>query len=125
LNLNKILCLFCFIYRHLYLDDTCIFKTIQAKKLNYIESNNETDKDTYITIRRSLMVASSGVLLSAWRGVRHIQIPPIAYVLQGHPVVVDAGAGGLVTLADVPLVANVTGRELSLLLLTGLAVLAS
>ena len=71
------------------------------------------------------MVASSGVLLSAWRGVRHVQIPPIAYVLQGHPVVVDAGAGGLVTLADVPLVANVTGRELSLLLLTGLAVLAS
>jgi hypothetical protein len=56
-----------------------------------------------------LMVASSGVLLSAWRGVRHVQIPPVADVLQGHPVVVDAGAGSLVALADVPLVTNVTG----------------
>ncbi len=71
------------------------------------------------------MVASSGVLLSAWRGVRHIQIPPIAYVLQGHTVEVDAGAGGLVALADVPLVADVTGRELSLLLLAALAVLSA
>ncbi len=71
------------------------------------------------------MVASSGVLLSAWRGVRHVQVPPVADVLQGHSVVVDAGAGSLVALADVPLVTNVTGRELSLLLLTGLVVLAS
>ena len=61
------------------------------------------------------------MLLATRRGVRHVQISPVAYVLQGLAVVVDAGARGLLALAHIPLVADVTGREFSFLLpLTGL-----
>ena len=61
------------------------------------------------------------MLLATWWGVGHFEVSTVAYVLQGLTIVVDAGAGGLLALAHVPLVADVTGRELFLLLpLTGL-----
>ena len=72
------------------------------------------------------MVSPSCVLLATRRGVRHVQISPVAYVLQGLAVVVDAGARGLLALAHIPLVADVTGREFPLLLpLTGLVALGA
>ncbi len=72
------------------------------------------------------MVPPSCVLLATRRGVGHVEISPIAYVLQSLTIVVDAGAGGLLALAHIPLVADVTGREFSLLLLlTGLVALGA
>ena len=63
------------------------------------------------------MVSSPGVLLTARRRVRHVEISPIADVFQRLAVEVHAGASGLVTLAHIPFVANVAGRKLPLLLL--------
>ncbi len=66
------------------------------------------------------------MLLATRRGVGHVEISPVTDVLQGLTIVVDAGAGGLLAFAHVPLVADVTGRELSLLLpLTGLVALGT
>ncbi len=62
------------------------------------------------------MVSSPGVLLTARRRVRHVEVSPIADVLQRLAVEVHAGSSGLVTLAHIPFVANVAGRELPLLL---------
>ncbi len=68
------------------------------------------------------MVPSPGVLLTARRGVRHVQISPVANVLQRLAAEVHTGPSGLVALAYIPLVANVAGRKLPLLLfLTALA----
>ena len=63
------------------------------------------------------MVSPPGVLLTARRGVGHAQISPVANVLQSLAVEVHTGPSSFVTLADIPLVANVAGRELPLLLL--------
>ena len=62
------------------------------------------------------MVSPPGVLLTARRRVRQVEISPIADVLQRLAVEVHAGSSSLVTLAYIPLVANVAGRELPLLL---------
>ncbi len=63
------------------------------------------------------MVSPPGVLLTARRGVGHTQISPVAYVFQSLAVEVHTGPSSFVTLANIPLVANVAGRELPLLLL--------
>ncbi len=63
------------------------------------------------------MVSPSGVLLTARRGVSHVQISPIAYVLQSLAIEIYTGSSGLVAFAHVPLVANVARGKLSLLLL--------
>ena len=61
------------------------------------------------------------MLLATRRGVGHVDVSLIADVLQSLTIVVNAGASGFLALAHVSLVADVTGRKLSLLLpLTGL-----
>ncbi len=62
------------------------------------------------------MVSSPGVLLTARRGVRHVEVSPIADMLQRLAVEIHAGPSSLVTLAYIPFVANVAGRKLPLLL---------
>jgi|688.fasta_scaffold284699_2 hypothetical protein len=63
------------------------------------------------------MIPPPGVLLTAKRGVRHAQVSPIANVLQSLAVEIHTGPSSFVALADIPLVANVAGRKLPLLLL--------
>ncbi len=93
--------------------------------LNYYQIN-KLNKLLWTTTIAKLVVPPSCVLLATRRGVGHVEISPVAYVLQGLAVVVDAGAGGLLAFAYVPLVAYVTGREFSLLLpLTGLVALGA